>query len=551
MKFKLMKWRRIAVAVSVAGMFLSMTAATTAAAQAKVPAAAQAAPALTASAATVPVASCASLAVDNFSGVKDEPSQITSAADVTEDGIQYCDVKGVISPQTDFEMLLPESTYQGAYLQEGCGGFCGAVTVSPQPAAATGCAPVTAGQFAIATDDEGHEAGATDGLWAANDPTLRVVFAYTSEHSLAQLAKAVIAVYYGSGPKYSYFDGCSDGGREALEEAQRYPRDFNGILAGSAANNWTAAVGMEAAWDADINTAPNGTEILPLEKLPALHAAVMKACADAQGVIVDPRQCTFNPASVQCPAGTDNDTCLTPAQVTVAREAYRGPTDPQGRNLYDGGEPYGSELAWVGWFVDPASDTAFPADTADYQFAINYLEYMAYPTDPPSSFTLSDFKFTDATYAKLQQLAGLYNATDPDLSAFERAGGKLIIYGGWADQAVTPWPTLDYYSAVANTMGGYAATQQFSRLYMVPGGYHCLGGGDPSVTADFLTPLVNWVQDGVAPSAVVLPVLSQTTGTTLTSLTVEPLNPTTPAPHNDGLNSNYHYIGIKSAYQAH
>jgi pimeloyl-ACP methyl ester carboxylesterase len=495
----------------------------------------------------LPQISCTALGQHDFTAVPDAASRISSAADATLNSATYCAVKGYIAPQTSFELLLPESTWHGDYVQEGCGGYCGAVNVSAQPAVSTGCPQVAGNEFVLATDDQGHESpSGTDGIWAASDLALRIVFGYTSEHSLANLAKAAIRAYYGTGPAGSYFDGCSDGGHEALDLAQRYPDDFNGIIAGAPANNWAPLLGLFESWLAVTNTDSQGHQVLTLAKLPALHAAVMKACAGADGVIQDPRNCTFNPASIMCPSGTDKPTCLTPAQVTVVREEYRGPADPAGRNLYDGGEPYGSELAWT-WFINPDTDNN-PANTVAGQFGVNYLKYMASVPNPPASFTLSDLKFTDAEYNELEQFGGVYNATDPDLSAFRAHGGKLIIYHGWADQAIPPFSTIDYYAAVEKTMGGFASTQGFSRLYMVPGGYHCLGGGDPAVTANFLTPLINWVEKGQAPGALTFPVTAQTTGAKITSLTVPPLDAATPAPRNNGLNSNYHYIGINSAF---
>jgi Tannase and feruloyl esterase len=494
-----------------------------------------------------PQIGCAALRQHDFTAVPDAASRVSSAADASLNGTAYCEVKGYISPQTGFELLLPESTWHGDYVQEGCGGNCGAVNISAQPAVSAGCAQVAGNEFVLATDDQGHESpSATDGTWAASDLALRVVFGYTSEHSLANLAKAAIRAYYGTGPADSYFDGCSDGGHEALDLAQRYPGDFNGIIAGAPANNWAPLDGLFESWLAVTNTGPQGHQVLTLDKLPALHAAVMKACAGADGVIQDPRNCTFNPASIMCPSGTDKPACLTPAQVTVVRDEYRGPADPAGRNLYDGGEPYGSELAWT-WFINPGTGSN-PAGTVAGQFGLNYLRYMASVPNPPASFTLSDLKFTDAEYKALEQFGGVYNATDPDLSAFRANGGKLIIYQGWADQAIPPFSAIDYYAAVERAMGGFAGSQGFSRLYMVPGGYHCLGGGDPAVTANFLSPLINWVEKRQAPGALTFPVTAQTTGSKITSLTVPPLDAATPAPRNDGLNSNYHYIGITSAF---
>ena len=357
----------------------------------------------------------------------------------------------------------------------------------------------------------------------------------------------------GRGPAHSYFDGVSDGGHEALDLAQRYPGDFDGILAGAPANNWAPLAGMFEPWLARVNLDAAGHQILTAEKLPALHTAVLAACANAHGVITDPRACTFDPASIQCPAGTDNPGCLTAAQVSVVRAFYRGPTDPQGRNLFDGGEPYGSELAWAGWAVMPAADQNAPGDTIAAQLGLNYLKYAAFWHNPPSSFSLRDVQFTDAAYRQLKPLGGIYNATDPGLRAFRAHGGRLILYQGWADQAIPPFATVDYYRAVVGQLGGYQAAQSFSRLYMIPGLYHCPCGqpvdGDPATTVGLMTALVNWVEHGQAPAAITLPVTAQTTGAKLTSLTVAPLNPLTSPPRNNGLNSNYRYIGVTSAYQ--
>jgi tannase/feruloyl esterase len=500
--------------------------------------------------------SCASLGSVDLSGLN---TVITSAANVTESGHTYCDVKGYISPQTQFEVLLPETTWRGDYLQQGCGGFCGHRDISlTDPSRTSGYqapfAPLTNGELVVAADDQGHESSTnSDGLWGKNDPVLRVVFGYSSEHSLAQTAKALIRAFYGRGPTYSYFSGVSDGGHEAIDLAERYPTDFDGIVAGAPANNWAPLVGQFEPWLARVNMDANGHQILTAEKLPALHAAVMKACADAHGVINDPRACTFDPASMRCPSGVDNATCLTAAQVQVVRKVYRGPSDPQGRNLYDGGEPYGSELAWQLWLVNPASDQHAPADTIAALLAINYLKYLAFWNNPPDTYSLRDVQFTDAMYQRLEIVGGIYNATDPDLHAFRAHGGKLLIYHGWADQAIPPFSTVDYYAAVVKQMGGYAAAQSFSRLYMIPGLYHCPCGqpvdGDPATGVQFMSQLTDWVENGRAPAAVVLPVTAQTTGLPLSTLTVTPFNPLITAPKNNGLNSNYDYIGKTSAYQ--
>src|SRR5215469_8679529 len=453
-----------------------------------------------------PVTACGQLAGADFSNVLDAPTVILSASQAAPPkGPAVCQVAGYIAPQEQFLLTLPVSGYSGRYLQQGCGGLCGqdylgsagsggsAKSAGSAPAAAAGtCATVSApaaagGGMAMGTDNQGHIGGETDGVWAKQDPALRVTFGYASEHALAQAAKAIIAAYYGKPPAYSYYDGCSDGGHEALAEAQRYPRDFNGILAGAPGNIEAQLLGVVPAWLIAVNTGGSGKEILTSDKLPGLHAAVVKACGNPRGLITDPRSCDFNPASIQCPAQVDNRSCLTLAQVRVAREFYLGPNDGRGHYLYPGGEPYGSELAWNSTIIDPAGDAQWPHDTFAYQIGTTYLKYMAYWHNPPASFRLTDFRFTKAAYDKLLPLAGIYDATDPDLSAFRQAGGKLIMYQGWADEKISPFGTVSYYKAVVRHAGGFAASQEFTRLYMLPGQYHCLSGGSPAVNPQLAT----------------------------------------------------------------
>ena len=498
-----------------------------------------------------PVTTCSQLASlgYDFSKVPDAPTVILSASQVTMKAASFCDVTGYIAPQDQFQLILPVNSYAGVYSKMAVEGS--AATRSPSlgaraPSAptlrATALAPRTLRQTArtsisqkvrtptaaarspslgpraamavalrrprrpatepnlaerepaIGTDDQGHTGAENDALWAKEDPALRVSFGYTSEHALAQAAKAIIAAYYGTPPRYSFFDGCSGGGREALVEAQRYPKDFNGILAGAPGNIEAQLLSVVAAWVIEVNTDAHGGEILTSEKLPALHAAVIKACGDSNGLIEDPRSCNFDPASIQCPPGTDTISCLTPTQERVARELYLGPNDGHRHSLYPGGEPYGSELAWDGAATDPSTDRQWPLDTKAYEDADSYLKYAGYWTNPPSSFKLKDFQFTVASYDKLLPLAGVYNATDPDLSAFAKAGGKIIVYQGWADPLVSPFGTVDYYRSVVQRTGGFAASQSFSRLYMVPGQYHCLTDGSPAVISKPATPCcsVRW-----------------------------------------------------------
>ena len=502
-----------------------------------------------------PRIACGQLAApgNDFSSIPDAPTYVLSALQTGSGGGAVCHVTGYIAPQEQFQLALPVSAYTGQYLQSGCGGLCGwSLSSGPSASAAScltaaGLAAASGGLMAGGTDNQGHVGGENDALWAREDPALRVSFGYTSEHALAQAAKAVLTTYYGKPPKFSYYDGCSGGGREALVEAQRYPRDFNGILAGAPGNIETQALGVVPAWVIAVNTNARGHQILGSDKLPALHAAVLKACGNAMGLIADPRSCGFNPATIHCRPGVNSSSCLTPAQVRVVREIYLGPNDGHGHYLYPGGEPYGSELAWAPVAIDPSSDTHWPFDTPAYQTGESWLKNAAYWHNPPASFQLKDFHFTLRDYHRLLPLAGLYNATDPSLSAFRRAGGKLILWQGWADQELFPFGTVDYYKAVARQSGGFTASQAFTRLYMIPDQYHCLDGGFPQVngqvtTGALLASLVRWAEQGIPPGTFSFPLVHPTA--TLRAIVVHPLNPLQPPPGGArGLNTRYHWVG--------
>jgi feruloyl esterase len=239
----------------------------------------------------------------------------------------------------------------------------------------------------------------------------------------------------------------------------------------------------------------------------------------------------------------DNNSCLTPAQVTVVRDIYLGPNDGHGHWLYPGGEPYGSELAWTPEFIDPAADARWPLDTPGYQVGISYLRYAAYWHNPPASFKLKDVRFTRAAYRRLLPLADLYDATDPDLAAFAHDGGKLILYQGWADQEIPPFGTIGYYKAVVNRAGGFAASQRFSRMYLVPNQYHCLSNGSPMVRGNnLLGSLISWVEHGIAPGTASFPLAHPTRK--LRAIVVHPFNPQLPPPGGArGLNTRARWIG--------
>ncbi|GAB3885457.1 tannase/feruloyl esterase family alpha/beta hydrolase [Kibdelosporangium lantanae] len=450
-----------------------------------------------ADAAIHPVASCADL-VRTYD-TPSAPTHVTAATVVPAAGVdpEYCHVTGYVEPAVHIDLKLPTNTFTGRYVQNGCGGFCGVL----QPGAFPDCGRPAAGDFAVAATDDGHVGTGAfptgDGSWAANSQPARDDFDYRAPHEVSVASKRIIAAFYGTGPKHSYFRGCSNGGREGLLLAQRYPDDFDGIIAGAPAGYFFPLVVFET-WLVRSNTAADGSQIVTAPKLPLLHNAVVAACDTldglADGQIEDPRACAYDPGLLLCP-GADAPTCLTPAQVEAVRKFYAGPSDPYGVRLYPGGEPRGSELAWGSWILPIPGLGSIANMLGD-----GYLKYQAYPIGTPHS-SVADFQFTLPEFAKLTVEGYRADAMSLDLSRFERRGGKLIIYHGGYDQAIPPSGTVDYYQRLAQRSGGLLRTQQWARLFVVPGMYHC-GGGDSLAMVDPTRELVAWVENGNAPDRI-------------------------------------------------
>jgi hypothetical protein len=451
-----------------------------------------------------PVMSCADLAKVDLSGVVDKPIHITAAAEVTDaKPAPYCGVEGYVEPAVKFEVRLPLNGWTQRYLQTGCGGLCGRLSI--HTGNDMGCAPSQKGELALASTDMGHSSD--DKAWGA-DAQKRVDFAYRGVHVTAVAAKALIERYYGRKPRYSYFAGCSDGGREALMEAQRYPQDFNGITAGAAAMSFVTQNTFYHGWQARVNVDANGKVILGPEKMPVLHKAALESC-DAtdglkDGLIGDPRACQFDPGAVQCKPGQDPAACLSPEQVEVARQVYRGAHDAAGRKLTISGPQVGSELGWPGVQVPRAVGGQ---DIGSRNFATEVVCGLAQDNPIPGSCSLNDLGFDSASFEKLKAMHAVYDATDPDLSKFSGAGGKLILWHGWADQHISPLNSIAYYRAMRDVMGK-DAVKTFARLYLFPGGSHCRGGEGP-FNVDLLSAIMSWVETGSAPHKLIA---SHTTG---------------------------------------
>lgn len=443
--------------------------------------------------------SCADLRSTDLVAIGGAGSRVTAAAEARVDGITVCAVEGVLAPSIGFKVHLPVSTWTQRYLQVGCGGLCGSINL--RVGAADGCVPLTAGGFVIASTDMGHSGMGGE---FGRDPQKRRDFAYRGVHLTAVASKALIKAYYGKSEAYSYFSGCSDGGREALMEAQRFPDDFDGIVAGAPAMNFQVQNSLLHGWQARSNTGTDGSALIVAADLPLLHAAVLKACDEGDGLedglISDPRQCRFDPQVLAC--GPNQSTafgqCFSPEQIAAVRRFYDGPRDPaSGERLTVGGPQPGSELAWAGVFVPMTASQPIFSE----KIALDSIRNLIFDPLPPADFPLSDLQFNRTTFDRLRTLHPLYDTTNPDLTPFASSGGKLILWHGWADQHISPTNTIAYHEAVVDHMGLQAA-QGFERLYLLPGVYHCSGGEGPG-KIDFLTPMMAWVEQGVAPDGVV------------------------------------------------
>jgi len=444
-----------------------------------------------------PSIACEALAKTVLETATGAPTTIASARAVN--GMKpYCEVRGTIAPAITFEVRLPP-TWTQRFLQTGCGGLCGNLRVNAEKG--DGCAPVIDNQIVLASTDMGHQAqGPGDASWA-DDPQKRIDFAHRGVHATALAAKALIKAYYGRQPRYSYFSGCSDGGREALMEAQRYPGDFDGIAAGAPALNFTVQNSFYHAWQALSNTGPDGLAVLNAGDLPPLHRAVLAACDKLDGLedgqITDPRQCRFDPGTIQCKAAGQQSQCLTPAQVSAARKLYDGPRTADGQRMTAGGPSYGSELSWAGVYV--------PRQTGGVIFskmiALETMRYLLWEPGTRSGMEIGDLKFGVATVESLEPARKLYNADDPNLGAFAARGGKLMLWHGWSDPHISPANTIDYWNKVGASLTP-AKRDAFVRLFLIPAMYHCSGGEGPS---DFplLNALMGWVEGGAVPEKVV------------------------------------------------
>jgi feruloyl esterase len=354
-------------------------------------------------------------------------------------------------------------------------------------------------ELVVVFSDLGHARSANefaDGFWALDDPKAIVDFAYTGVHKTIVASKAIVNAFYGQAPKYSYYNGCSDGGREGLHELQRYPGEFDGAIIGAPVIDEIATNSQWHAYFWRVNQNSAGQNILLANKGAVLNNAVRAACGQrlndgTYDVLNDFRSCHFDAQTLASPScdPTSTDACLTPAQAAVA-DAWWSGVVANGQHLTPGGAPYGSERYWG----LPATATTPASTLGDFIFSNDFPNIMA-SFDAPTGLTGSNMKFTEQEFYDVHELTGIYDPTNPDLTAYQAKGGRVIFWSGWADSGASPYMVLNYYAALGRQIGT-GARDAFTKLYMIPGAGHCASN------KDLYSPLLNWVELNQTPGQV-------------------------------------------------
>lgn len=434
-----------------------------------------------------PVAAHAETACEDLAKTALPHAEVTKATTETANGKSFCKVAVTSRPTKDSNILVEVwipvgEAWNGKFVQLGNGGFSGRVPSGQLRA-------VAAQGYATAGTDNGHQSNVgTSASWALGHKEKIVDFGWRSLKETTDIAKALIAAQKTKGPARSYFYGCSDGGREALMEAQRFPRDFDGIVAGAPANYMSQLFGISAGQHQALS-APGG--YLGEDQRKLLQKTALAQCG-GEAFIRDPAACHFDPGKLQCKAG-QTDGCLNAPQVASARAIYDGRRDPRtGKIAFPGFSP-GAEAegnSWNAWITGSTEDKHSGA--AGYQFSSNAFKYFAFQ-DPTFDFLKLDL---GAQFDRARAIMGpMIDSPDPDLSAFRKHGGKLVQYHGWNDPAIPARSSIRYYEEVGRKMG---RTDDFYRLYLVPGMLHCGGGPGPG-TVDWLATLDRWVGEKAAP----------------------------------------------------
>ena len=462
---------------------------------------------------TTPEQACAGLVRLDFEGnttivasaTVSSGSLVTPTDQSLTDLPVFCRVVGVSRPTNDstinFEVWLPADSWNGKFVSSGEGGFAGRLNYT-RLGLDGGLDEWLRRGYATASTDTGHLS--TDDRWAVGHPEKVIDYAYRSKHLVTVAAKGLIEVYYGRAATHSYFNSCSNGGRQGLMEVQRYPGDFDGVIVG-APWNYQSHSNAGFVWSAQALSAEGAA--IPASKLPAIQAAAIAACDAADGLIdgliEEPNKCAFEPENLRCSAG-DGDHCLTGPQIAALEKLYRGPTHPRtGASIFPGWA-LGRAGGWESWIV---------ADGVT-NLGRTYFSNLVFE-DPDWDYRTFDF---DADLAFAESKIGSHaDAIETDLSAAKRQGVKIIQYHGWDDQTLQPGYSPLYYERVAAEMGGLAETRDFYRLFMVPGMAHCyrgtgansFGGVGQQIPPqrdalhDVQLALEKWVEEGVAPDQLI------------------------------------------------
>lgn len=418
----------------------------------------------------------------------------------------FCEVHGLIKPSPtsaiNFEVWLPAAGWNGKLQTVGNGGLAGTISY---PAMAT----ALKSGFATTSTDTGHTA--TEAREWMEDKERLIDYSYRGLHLTTVDAKSIVDSYYGQNAKSAIYTGCSTGGKQGLMEAQRYPDDFNGILAGDAANFWTHQI-MSEMWDGVATGTPETN--LPAEKLEMIQNAVLEKCDALDGVkdglITDPRRCRFDPKTLLCKGG-DSANCLTAAQEGAVEKMYSGVVNPRtGAKLYPGFYP-GSEVGWGGRNAPVINRTTTSGVSSN--------DFTRYALFANPAFQFRSFDFDHDAQAMDEKLAAVSNATDPNLEPFRKLGHKLLYYHGASDPLIPAQNGIDYYETVeaaqAKLGNNASKTQDFFRAFLVPGLYHCAGGpgaigfgtSSPASTEDAdhdaVMALTRWVENSRAPEKII------------------------------------------------
>lgn len=457
---------------------------------------------------------------------------LTSARIRTADnGTSYCYVRGIIHPAIHYHVQLPlPANWNGRFLQWGDGGKDGDLDFAEHRVAEG---------YAVANSNTGHDNGTEPGsAFGLNNRQSEIDFGHRAVHLTVMAGKTLVNNYYQQQPQYSYFEGCSTGGRQGLMEAQRYPNDFDGIVAGAPVNFYQAmnAAGVwhlqrsfkdDYAGNLAVDTTGDG-ERNSIALVETLNQAVLNKCDASDGiqdgVIDDPFSCSFEP-SVDlsdriCPAGTSGDSCFTEQQLQAVSDFYSGPYDSNGTVIYPG-KMFGSELYWPGMFIPYAGNNMMPSmlrgaagDHVNYLFyeedpgvaipVLNDIDYQPRATGSNPEFHWMDFSIDDFTAGDAELMSSIMDATDPDLASFlKNNDGKLIVYHGLTDALSVAAATVNYFSDMVDTTynGSFSLAAENARLFLAPGMGHCGGGAGPN-SWDKLSSLVDWVENGVAPDSI-------------------------------------------------